>query len=277
MPSDWKALSDGIPPHSLVHLIAYPVPALLVEDPNPPIVTNNMVLTRDMAILDATQKNVNAIMDATRSSGMAQLRNSYFDAIRRSLWPNAPLLLAAVEAAHPLTGVYAAWHDGPAAFADIVARSAPATSLDPETDDHEDHMAALRLKLLPDGASSEGREHVVQKLGRGGAREKIDVEELDSPSRRYIERKRRNAATQRLKQGVVGVAEHSETVRADPTEAWRTKVTGHVNKNPDRARQRAAADLAAALPKNPALHGPALAAFMSHPVVCHRTLSGWCG
>ena len=44
MPSDWKALSDGIPPHSLVHLIAYPVPALLVEDPvDPPIVTTSMV------------------------------------------------------------------------------------------------------------------------------------------------------------------------------------------------------------------------------------------
>ena len=83
------------------------------------------------------------------------MRNSFFDAIRRSLRPNAPLLLAAVEAAHPLAGVYAAWHDGPAAFADIVARSAPATALDPETDDHEDHMTALRLKLLPDGASSE--------------------------------------------------------------------------------------------------------------------------
>ena len=33
----------------------------------------------------------------------------------------------------------------------------------------------------------------------------------------------------------------------------------------DRARQRAAAELAAALPKNPAMHGPAVAAFMQHP------------
>ena len=40
---------------------------------------------------------------------------------------------------------------------------------------------------------------------------------------------------------------------------------GHVNKYPDRARQRAAAELAAALPKNPALRGLALAAFLSHP------------
>ena len=38
-----------------------------------------------------------------------------------------------------------------------------------------------------------------------------------------------------------------------------------MNKYPDRARQRAAAELAAALPKNPALRGPALAAFLSHP------------
>ena len=52
--------------------------------------------------------------------------------------------------------MYASWHDGPAAFADIVARSAPATALDPETDDHEDHMTALRLKLLPDGGANIG-------------------------------------------------------------------------------------------------------------------------
>ena len=51
--------------------------------------------------------------------------------------------------------MYAAWHDGPAAWADIVARSAPATALAPETDDHEDHMTALRLKPLPDGASAD--------------------------------------------------------------------------------------------------------------------------
>ena len=39
MPPDWKALSDGIPPHSLVHLIACPVPPVLVEDlVGPPIV-----------------------------------------------------------------------------------------------------------------------------------------------------------------------------------------------------------------------------------------------
>ena len=62
------------------------------------------------------------------------------------------------------------------------------------------------------------------------------------------------------------MSEVSEAVRADPTEAWRTKATGHVNKNPDRARQRAAAELAAALPKNPVLHGPAVAAFLSHPL-----------
>ena len=32
MPSDWKALIAGIPPHSLVHLSALPVPAALVVD-----------------------------------------------------------------------------------------------------------------------------------------------------------------------------------------------------------------------------------------------------
>ena len=32
MPADWKALHDGIPPHSLVHLIAHPVPGALAED-----------------------------------------------------------------------------------------------------------------------------------------------------------------------------------------------------------------------------------------------------
>ena len=92
------------------------------------------------------------------------------------------------------------------------------------------------------------------------------MEELDSPSRKEIERNRRNVAAFRMRNQAGGVAEHSEAVLADPTEAWRTKVTGHVNKNPDRARQRAAADFAAALPKNPAMHGPAVAAFMSHPL-----------
>ena len=66
MPPDWKALSDGIPPYSHVHLIACPVPAMLVENlVGPPIVTSNMVLTRNMAIMDADQKN--AVMDVPRS------------------------------------------------------------------------------------------------------------------------------------------------------------------------------------------------------------------
>ena len=54
-----------------------------------------MSLTRDMAISDANQKN--AVIEATRDSGMAGIRNSFFDALRRSLRPNAPLLLAALE------------------------------------------------------------------------------------------------------------------------------------------------------------------------------------
>ena len=112
-----------------------------------------MSLTRDMAIMDAMQKN--AVIDATRDSGMAGMRNSFFDAIRRSLRPNAPLLLAALEAAHPLAGAFATWHDGPAAWVALNALSAPATALGPETDYHEDHMTALRLKILPDGSSSD--------------------------------------------------------------------------------------------------------------------------
>ena len=112
-----------------------------------------MKVARDLVIAETIHKN--AVMDATRDSGIAAIRNSFFDALRRSLRPNAPLLLAALEAAHPLAGAYAAWHNGPAAFADIVARSEAATALAPETDDHEDHMTALRLKPLPDGASAD--------------------------------------------------------------------------------------------------------------------------
>jgi hypothetical protein len=139
----------GIVPHSLVHLIALTVPGVLVEDAvGLPIVTGAMVIARDLVIAEIMQKN--AVMDATRDSGMASIRNSFFDAIRRSLRPNAPLLLSAMEAAHPLAGAFAVWNDGPAAFADIIARSAPATALAPATDEHEDHMTALRLKPLPD-------------------------------------------------------------------------------------------------------------------------------
>ena len=94
-----------------------------------------------------------------------------------------------------------------------------------------------------------------EKVGRGGARENLNIDELDSPSRKFVERKRRNQRDNRLRKKAGGVTKVSEAVLADPTEAWRTKVTGHVNKYPDRARQNAAANLAAALPKNPALHG----------------------
>ena len=137
-----------------MHLIALPVPAVLVVDlTGPPVVSYAIKSARDLLIAETDQKNL--VMGATRDSGMAALRNGVFDALRRSLRPNAPLLLASLETAHPLAGAYAAWHGGPAAFADIIARSAPATALAPETDEHEDHMTALRLKPLPDGCSSD--------------------------------------------------------------------------------------------------------------------------
>merc|ERR1711924_27360 len=72
------------------------------------------------------------------------------------------------------------------------------------------------------------------------------------------------------KGGAGAIEKLSEAVLADPTEAWRTKATGHVNKNPDRARQHATAKLAAAMPKSPALHGPALAAFVGQNPVGKR-------
>ena len=110
MPTDWKALIAGIPPHSLVHLIALPVPAVLtVDETGPPIVSYAMKSTRDLVIAETHQKNL--VMDATRVSGMAALQNGIFDALKRSLRPNAPLLLASLETAHPLAGAYAAWHN----------------------------------------------------------------------------------------------------------------------------------------------------------------------
>ena len=96
MPSDWKALTAGIPPHSLVHLIDCIVPPPLPEDAvGPPSIIVAMSLTRGMAIMDANQKN--AVILATRNSGMDGIRNSFFDALRRSLRPNEPLLLAALK------------------------------------------------------------------------------------------------------------------------------------------------------------------------------------
>ena len=62
---------------------------------------------RDLVIAETNQKNV--VMTATRVSGMASIQNAIFDALRRSLRPNAPLLLASLETAHPLAGAYAAW------------------------------------------------------------------------------------------------------------------------------------------------------------------------
>ena len=85
-------------------------------------------------------------------------------------------------------------------------------------------LASKRKRSSGEGGNSPKRtKHVPQKVGRGGFREKLDVDKLDSPSRKQIERKRRNGAAHRLRQGV---SEVSEAVRADPTEAWRTKATG---------------------------------------------------
>ena len=103
MPSDWKALTAGIPPHSLVHLIALPVPALLVEDPSgPPIITVSMSLTRDMAIMDATQKN--AVMDATRDSGMAGCATASSMPCEGRCGRMRRCCLQRWRAAHPLAG-----------------------------------------------------------------------------------------------------------------------------------------------------------------------------
>ena len=105
-------------------------------------------------------------------------------------------------------------------------------------------LAAKRKRSSHDAGDSSPkcRKHVPQKVGRGGAREKLDVNELDSPSRRQVERNRRNVAAHRLRNKSGGYVQVSEDVLADPTEAWRTKASGRTNKYPDRARQRAAAD-----------------------------------
>ena len=112
------------------------------------------------------------------------------------------------------------------------------------------------------GTSPKRHKHVPQHIGCGGAREKLDVNKLDSPSRAQVERNRKKVAAHYLRKKAGGVIKVSEAVLVDPSEAWRMKPSGHVNKHPERARQRAAAELAAALPKNPALHGPAVAAFI---------------
>jgi hypothetical protein len=126
-------------------------------------------------------------------------------------------------------------------------------------------LAAQRQRRKDQAAGTAAKHtHVPQHDGRGGVRQKLDTEAMSPRSKKRIEKARVRSETFRMKQG--GASEVSEAVRADPTEAWRAKATGHENKYPERARQRAAADLAAALPKNPALHGPAVAAFLSHPV-----------
>ena len=48
------------------------------------------------------------------------------------------------------------------------------------------------------GSSPKRRKHVPQQIGRGGYREKLDVNQLDSPSRRLIERKRMRCCSHSL-------------------------------------------------------------------------------
>ena len=92
-----------------------------------------------------------------------------------------------------------------------------------------------RAAAEADGTSAKRHKHVPQKVGRGGKREKLDVDELDSPSRAQVERSRRNIAAHRLRKKGGGVTKVSQAVLDNPTEAWREKqkATGHVNKNPD--------------------------------------------
>ena len=92
-----------------------------------------------------------------------------------------------------------------------------------------------RAAAEADGTSAKRHKHVPQKVGRGGKREKLDVDELDSPSRAQVERSRRNMAAHRLRKKGGGVTKVSQAVLDNPTEAWREKqkATGHVNKNPD--------------------------------------------
>ena len=70
--------------------------------------------------------------------------------------------------------------------------------------------------------------HVPQKLGSGGgARQKVDLDAVSPRSKAKLAKQRVwNAA--RYAKTRVAVNEVSEAVLADPTEAWRTKVTGHV-------------------------------------------------
>eukprot|EP00966_Prymnesium_polylepis_P209057 4843126-Prymnesium_polylepis.1 len=124
-------------------------------------------------------------------------------------------------------------------------------------------LAGLSAKRKAHAGSSKPT-HVPQPLGRGGVRSKIDTDKVSPNSKKKIEKQRGYVAKHRLKR--LGEPEKvSDAVLADPTEAWRKKVTGHTNKYPERARQHAAAKLAAAMPKNKALHGPALAAFSQNP------------
>ena len=139
----------------------------------------------------------------------------------------------------------------------------------------EESRAAAELRELQRQRQQqqEARDGITKKThkpsgtGSGGRQEKIDTDQLTPRSKKRIEQgRKRDADYRRKKQRLeLGAEPISDAVAADPTEAWRTKGNAH----PDRARQRAAAELAAALPKNPAMHGPALAALAQHPVGKH--------
>ena len=61
-----------------------------------------------------------------------------------------------------------------------------------------------------DDSSPKRHKHVPQKVGRGGVREKLDVEQLDSPSRKAVLQLRERVARHRLKHKTGGVVEHSD-------------------------------------------------------------------
>jgi hypothetical protein len=93
-------------------------------------------------------------------------------------------------------------------------------------------LAAQRQRQKDRAAGTAAKPtHVPQHDGRGGTRQKLDTEAMSPRSKKQIEKARVHSETFRMKQG--GAREVSEAVRADPTEAWRTKATGHVNKYPE--------------------------------------------
>ena len=80
-----------------------------------------------------------------------------------------------------------------------------------------------RAAAEADGTSAKRHKHVPQHIGCGGAREKLDVNKLDSPSRAQVERNRKKVAAHYLRKKAGGVIKVSEAVLVDPSEAWRMK------------------------------------------------------